>query len=100
MAIFFSDGRSAETRFQIANGDIENLVKSIEPQGIWLKYSELDSTLSDKSLNQYDVLPEDVLNGKVKFMLYSNDTKGDFYNIWIIPGENGKMNVSISMCFT
>jgi len=100
MALIGKDGLGASANFEIEKENIEILIKSIRPQSLWLKYSELDSTMTDKTLNNIEGLPEEVLKGEIKVMLWSSDTKGDYYNIWLIPSENGKLKVSISMPFT
>lgn len=100
MALLGMDGHGASAKFEIDKTQIENLIEAIQPQDLWLKYSELDSNLTDTTLHYPAELPQDVLDGQIKVMLWSDDTKGDYYNIWLIPSDNGKINVSISMPFT
>ena len=100
MALLGMDGHGASANFEIEKKNIEILIKSINPQDLWLKYSEFDSTMTDKTMHDIENLPEEVLNGQIKVMLWSSDTKGDYYNIWLIPSENGKIKVSISIPFT
>jgi hypothetical protein len=99
-ALLGMDGLGASAQFEIEKSNIENFIESINPQDLWLKYSELDSNLTDRTMHHSEGLPEELLNGQIKVMLCSSDTKGDYYNIWLIPSENGKIKVSISMPFT
>jgi len=45
-------------------------------------------------------LPKEITEKGIRIMLWSEDTKGDYYNIWIEAGKNEKLKVSISMPFT
>jgi hypothetical protein len=100
MALLGLEGDGASADFEIEKENIEILIKSINPQDLWLRYSEFDSTMIDVTLNDFKGLPEEVLNGQIKVMLWSSDTKGDYYNIWLIPIENGRIKVNIRVPFT
>lgn len=100
MSLFGVDGASAFAQFEIEKENVESFIGSIGPESLWLKYSEADSTLENVSLEYPNELPEDVKNGRIKVMLWSEDTKGDYYNIWLIPTDGRVMQVTISMPFT
>jgi len=100
MGLLGMEGLGASANFEIDKTKIKYLIEAIQPQDLWLKYSELDSNLTDTTLHYPAKLPQEILNGQIKVMLWSDDTKGDYYNIWLIPSENGKINMSINMPFT
>ncbi len=100
MTILGIGGDGATAIFEIKKEEIESFIESIDPQDLWLKYSELDSTLTDRTIHHSEGLPEEVLDGQIKVMLWSSDTKRDYYNIWLLPSKDGKIKVSISIPFT
>lgn len=99
-ALLGMDGLGAQANFEIEKENIQNLIKGIKPQNIWIKYSESAPEQSNITLDFPAILEKKVLEGKFEIMLYSSDTKGDYYNIWLIPKKNNKVKVSISMSFT
>lgn len=100
-SIFGLDGDHCRSSFEINKNEIQSLVDAIEPESIWLRYSETDSTLKDSTLTYPNILPKEAAEGKINFMLWSDDdTKGDYYNIWIKPDKKSKIKVTISMPFT
>lgn len=99
-ALLGMDGLGAQANFEIEKKNIQNLIKAIKPQNIWIKYSESAPDQNNITLDFPSILQKKVLEGKFEIMLYSGDTKGDYYNIWLIPKKNNKIKVSISMPFT
>lgn len=99
-SLFGNDGAGAKAEFEIDKENIEKLITSIAPQSLWLRYDLSDSSLKSESLEFPNELPKAVKNGEIQLMLYSSDTKGDFYNIWLRPLGNGVIKISISMTFT
>ena len=94
-SFFGLDGHHTKSTFEIKNSEIQTLVNAIGPQEIWLKYSDLNPAMKDSTLHCPCILPNVVLEGKVQFMLWSSDTKGD-YNI-VMEISDGEVQHSLNI---
>jgi hypothetical protein len=99
-ALLGMDGVGAKATFNRKLTDASEFIEHCEPQSIWVKSLDSAELISDTTLQYPCFLPVDFYFGKLKLMLWSTKTKGDFYNIWIIPEENCEALVTISMPFT
>lgn len=99
-SLFGKDGAHTSSSFDIERDDTQRLIDHIAPQIIWIMYSRLDTTMKDGELKCPCILPRAVFEERPRTVLYSSDTKGDFYNIILDQDSSDIVRVTIYMPFT
>lgn len=100
-SVFGLDGAHTYSTFEVRREDVQELIHSIGPQSIWIRYSAREPAMRDSTMQCPCHLPPKALRHQPNIMLYSNDTKGeDYYNIWLLPDSSDTVKVTMAMPFT